>query len=74
MNIEDQARQRLAGERHHDRHLQDNLTERAVEEVLSNTDSSLEETARELAADTRHQAEHLSETMVERAEEELKSL
>jgi hypothetical protein len=74
MNIESQARQRLAQDRQDSQNLQDNLVERAEEEIRANSpDSGLEEDARELLSESRHHEEHLTQTMSERTTEELHS-
>ena len=71
MNIEQKARQLLTQDRQNDRHLQDNLGERAEEEVLDSSTSRIEEEARELLVENRQHQENLVDRMAERTSEEM---
>lgn len=73
MSIDHQARERLAQQRQHAENLQDNLLERAEEELAAAGDSHIAEQAREALTEQRLHEQQLQNNMLERAEEEVGS-
>ena len=71
MNTEEQARELLAKNRNHDRHLHESMLNRAEEVVENGHQLETEEKARELLAQDRQHDRHLHESMLNRAAEEV---
>lgn len=71
MNTEAEARKLAAESREQDRHLQENMRERAEAEIKGQLHEATEAEARELIAEERKHAKHLEENMRERAKEEI---
>lgn len=69
---DDQARDRLAQQRQHDHHSQDNLHSRAEAELHESPSPSVEEKARQAMANQRHHQDHTEDTLLERSDEELR--
>jgi hypothetical protein len=73
MSIDHQARERLAQQRQHTENLQDNMLERAEEELAAAGESCIAEQAREALTEQRLHEQQLQNNMLERAEEEVGS-
>lgn len=73
MSIDHQARERLAQQRQHAENLQDNMLERAEEELAAAGESHIAEQAREALTEQRLHEQQLQNNMLERAEEEVGS-
>ncbi|HEY9652699.1 MAG TPA: hypothetical protein V6C95_18735 [Coleofasciculaceae cyanobacterium] len=73
MSTEEQAREVLTQQRHHDEHLKETMLNRAEAEVanVNEADSNTQQQARELLAQQRQHDEHLKETMLNRTETEI---
>jgi len=71
MNTEAEARKLAAEQRERDRILQEDMRERAEEEIAGNAPEETAEEARELIAQERQHAKHLRENMLNRAEEQM---
>lgn len=73
MSTEEQAREALTKQRHHDEHLQESMLDRAEAEIDNpdHADNMTQEHARELLAQQRHHDEHLKETMLNRAQSDI---
>lgn len=71
MTANEKARELLAQQRQHDRHLTDAMRDRA-EDALEQGAEHLREQAREILTEERQHAEHLKDTMRERAETEVR--
>ena len=72
MDTEAEARKLMTEQREHDRILQEDLRERAEEEITGhNLPEATEEEARELITEERQQAKHLRENMLSRTNEEV---
>lgn len=67
MSLEEQARELLAQNRHHNQHIHETMLSRAAEE--SDRTIIADEQARELLAENRHHDEHIHETMLSRSGE-----
>lgn len=71
MSTEEQARERLAQQRHHEEHLKETMLNRAEDSLHQEHDHQTDEQARELLAQKRQEEEHLRETMLNRSESEI---
>lgn len=71
MEIDEQARERLAQQRQDTENLQDTMLTRAEEQVQASDDSALDEQARKKLAEQRQHDEHIQDTMLHRSEEQL---
>lgn len=71
MNIEEQARERLAQQRQHEEHLEESILKRSEDSLHQEHDHQTDEQARELLAQKRQEEEHLRETMLNRSESEI---
>lgn len=72
MSAQEQARELMAKQRHHDEHLQESISGRAQAEVNKPKayKAVTQEQAPELMTQQRHHDEHLQESMLNRAEVE----
>ena len=71
MSTQKETRKLMAKERQHQEHLQENMLNRAVEELETQTTEETTEKARELIARQRQQDKNLEENMLSRATEEI---
>jgi hypothetical protein len=68
---DDQARDRLTQQRHHQDHTQETMLERSDEELHEPSALKVEEKARLAMANQLHHQDHTQDAMLERSEEEL---
>jgi hypothetical protein len=73
MSIQDQTRELMTAQRHHDEHQKELMLNRAEAEVehTPEADTLTQEKARELMAQQHQHDEHLKESMLSRAEAEV---
>ncbi len=71
MNTEEQARERLAQQRHHEEHLKEAMLNRAEESLHHENNHQADEQARELLTQKRQEEDHFKETMFNRSESEI---
>lgn len=75
MSTNEQARERLAQQRHQEEHLKETMLNRSEAEIQSADASNhtIDEQAREALTDERQHEAHLKETMLDRAQSEIQS-
>ena len=71
MNTDEQARELMVKNRLDERHRQESMDSRALEEVEQTGNHIEEEKARELMAQERQNEEHIQESMLNRSSEEV---
>jgi len=71
MNTDEKARELMAGERHHEEHIHENMLSRAIEHPETESVDETETKARELMVEDRQHEEHIHDSMLSRATEEI---
>lgn len=73
MSTQEQARELVAQQRHHDQQMHESMLSRSEAEVNNSSvvDAFMEEQSRELMTQQRHHDEHLQQSMLSRAETEV---
>ncbi|MDJ0713095.1 MAG: hypothetical protein QNJ54_02595 [Prochloraceae cyanobacterium] len=72
MSTEEEARKLMVEQRQHDDRLEENMSNRAHQEVETHTQKDTEEEARELMARQRQHDQQTKENLLSRANEEIK--